>query len=390
QLFDCSQIGENMVTVVLTDDAGNSSSKSVTVNVIDDLSPEIITKEATVSLNEYGEGSITLDDVYVSSQDNCDIASVSLDISDFNCNNLGQNIVNITVVDVNENTSISQAVVTVIDAIAPLIYSDLSFMTKSTNGKSNSQTRWYDFDYSATDNCDPDPEIKAIVLTTIPDGEVIFTVSDQVKIKIEAIPNGNIEIEGPDPIQIYNDLLANGGVLIDAFRDVMIKESPSKFEFKYNSFGELTHLFAPEVAIKLIAVDKAENSAEEIIAIVFPPSVSNNKGKGNNARTSGNESISVEDDLSINGYPLSWSVFPNPFLNESNILFESKIDSEITVHVFNMLGQKLHTQQALVMKGNNRIQIENSEKWSSGGKQFLLRIITSDGHYLNKLLIKKD
>ena len=52
--------------------------------------------------------------------DNCGIASSSIDISTFNCSNIGQNIVTLTATDVNGNITTSQSIVTVEDNLAPV------------------------------------------------------------------------------------------------------------------------------------------------------------------------------------------------------------------------------------------------------------------------------
>jgi len=69
-MFDCSQIGNNTVTLTVMDDNGNSSSCMATVTVVDEIAPICIAQDITVSLDEMGMASITSADV--SDEDICD------------------------------------------------------------------------------------------------------------------------------------------------------------------------------------------------------------------------------------------------------------------------------------------------------------------------------
>ncbi|MFB0902854.1 MAG: hypothetical protein QMB11_00590, partial [Nonlabens sp.] len=52
--------------------------------------------------------------------DNCGVASTAIDITSFDCTNLGTNVVTLTVTDVNGNVSTCQSTVTVEDNLAPV------------------------------------------------------------------------------------------------------------------------------------------------------------------------------------------------------------------------------------------------------------------------------
>lgn len=117
--FDCSDVGANTVTLTVTDIYGNSSTCTSTVTVEDNVNPIAICKNATVQLDANGQGSITTTDINNGSNDACGIASMSLNQTDFNCSHVGQNIVTLTVVDNNGNSSTCQASVTVRDEVAP-------------------------------------------------------------------------------------------------------------------------------------------------------------------------------------------------------------------------------------------------------------------------------
>ncbi len=57
--FDCSNLGENLVEVTVTDESGNSSTCTATVNVIDNTAPVLICQDTTIELG--ADGTTTID-----------------------------------------------------------------------------------------------------------------------------------------------------------------------------------------------------------------------------------------------------------------------------------------------------------------------------------------
>ncbi len=121
--FNCTNVGQNTVVLTVTDVNGNTASKTATVTVEDKIAPTVITKNATIQLDAMGQASITTAMINNGSTDNCGIQSYALDKMNFNCTNVGQNTVVLTVTDVNGNTASKTATVTVQDNIAPTIVS---------------------------------------------------------------------------------------------------------------------------------------------------------------------------------------------------------------------------------------------------------------------------
>ena len=111
--FDCSNIGANTVKLTVIDASNNSSDVTVTVTVEDKIDPIVVAKNITVQLGTNGVVSIVASDVYNSTSDNCSVTSVSIDKTNFTCNDLGANNVVLTVNDASGNTNTATAVVTV-------------------------------------------------------------------------------------------------------------------------------------------------------------------------------------------------------------------------------------------------------------------------------------
>ncbi len=107
--------------MTVDDGNGNTTTCNVTLTGDDATDPVAVCKDITVQLDASGNALITATEVDGGSSDNCGIATMSLDIDAFTCADLGGNIVTLTVMDINGNSSTCQATVTVEDPIDPAI-----------------------------------------------------------------------------------------------------------------------------------------------------------------------------------------------------------------------------------------------------------------------------
>jgi gliding motility-associated-like protein len=135
--FDCNDIGANTVTLTVTDLNDNISSSQATVTVEDNISPTVVTQDITIQLDVNGDATITAAQIDNGSTDNCGIASITLDKTSFNCNDVGINPVTLTAVDVNGNSASSIAFVTVQDTIIPTVITQNITVYLDTNGIAN-------------------------------------------------------------------------------------------------------------------------------------------------------------------------------------------------------------------------------------------------------------
>ena len=115
--FDCSDIGSNIVNLLVFDSNGLASECFATVTVLDSASPTAICQDITISLDLDYTATITPADIDGGSIDNCTLSNTSININTFDCSNLGPNTVTLTVTDQNGNQSSCEAVVTVLEGL---------------------------------------------------------------------------------------------------------------------------------------------------------------------------------------------------------------------------------------------------------------------------------
>jgi hypothetical protein len=120
--FSCAHLGENEVTLSVTDGNGNNNTCTATVTVLDDTPPTATCQDITISLNGNGNATILPAEVFDGGTDNCGTANPqNVSPDEFSCAHLGENAVTLTVSDGNGNTNTCTATVTVLDNTLPTI-----------------------------------------------------------------------------------------------------------------------------------------------------------------------------------------------------------------------------------------------------------------------------
>ncbi|WP_281499725.1 BspA family leucine-rich repeat surface protein [Allomuricauda sp. SCSIO 64092] len=117
--FDCSNVGDNTVTLSVTDTSNNNSSCTATVTVQDKSGPTASCKDAALLLGANGSATLDAADVDDGSGDTCGIASLGLSQTSFTVSHLGTNTVTLTVTDNSGNMDTCKTTVTVVDGTAP-------------------------------------------------------------------------------------------------------------------------------------------------------------------------------------------------------------------------------------------------------------------------------
>ena len=119
--FGCADVGDNTVTLTVSDSSGNTATCTATVTVMDNTAPVVTCNDITVALG--ADGTVTLDPTLLDggSSDACGITTLTASPAVLDCGNLGVTEVTLTATDVNGNSSSCTALVTVEDNIAPTL-----------------------------------------------------------------------------------------------------------------------------------------------------------------------------------------------------------------------------------------------------------------------------
>ena len=183
--FTCADVGNPVtVTLTVTDGAGNTDTCTATVTVEDNIDPIALCQDITVQLDASGNATITASDIDNGSSDACGIASLSLDITSFDCNDVNANTVTLTVTDVNGNFSTCTATVTVEDNIAPVAL--CKDITVVLDGTGNATITGADVDNGSNDACG------IASLSVFPDSFNISNLGDNTVTLTVTDNNGNV------------------------------------------------------------------------------------------------------------------------------------------------------------------------------------------------------
>ncbi|MEZ5042106.1 MAG: T9SS type A sorting domain-containing protein [Saprospiraceae bacterium] len=148
--FDCSQVGDNTVTLSATD-GKNTSTCTAIVTVVDNIPPTVSCKNITVELGVNGVASIAPSEISDNITDNCNFLKTILSPRTFTCSHLGDNTVTLIAAD-RKNISTCTATVTVVDNIKPTAICKTSLVASlDANGQATVQAT--DLDNGSTDNC---------------------------------------------------------------------------------------------------------------------------------------------------------------------------------------------------------------------------------------------
>ncbi|MBM3176819.1 MAG: fibronectin type III domain-containing protein [Bacteroidetes bacterium] len=126
----------------------------VTLTIVDKVKPVVVTKDITVKLDANGVASIAVANIDNNSTDNHQVLSRVLNKTSFNCDNLGENKVALTVTDLSGNTATATATVTVVDEIKPAVTAAADInTTTSSDDTANCTVSVVIPNATSSDNC---------------------------------------------------------------------------------------------------------------------------------------------------------------------------------------------------------------------------------------------
>ncbi|WP_297094904.1 Ig-like domain-containing protein [uncultured Draconibacterium sp.] len=124
--FDCTDVGDNLVQLIVTDIYGYTDTCEANVTVIDEIPPQItcITGDTIQLSEEDGTFLLTWNYITESAWDECGIDTVLLDQYLLDCDDIGQTIITATAYDVNGNSSSCTTEFVIIGNTPPNVVND--------------------------------------------------------------------------------------------------------------------------------------------------------------------------------------------------------------------------------------------------------------------------
>ena len=136
---------------------------------------------------------------------------------------------------------------------------------------------------------------------------------------------------------MYDDILALGGVRVVASEGVKIKIKKDKYEFKWDKYGHLEKIYAPEVVLVCEAIDESGNVAYSFSSPDLP--VKKGDDDDDDDEDDDDDDKTGSEILANGTFEMEIGASPNPFSHELNITFESNETLEGKVQLLDIQGK---------------------------------------------------
>lgn len=152
--FDCDDLGENLVVLTVSDCSGNTSTCSAIVTVDDSGGLQANCQNVTIFIDANGVAHVDPGQVDNGSGGGCNGGNLTFDLSqeDFDCTDLGPNLVILTVTDQSGNTATCTATITVVDNTPPTIACPANLTAECQNVSNPENTAQFG-NATGADNC---------------------------------------------------------------------------------------------------------------------------------------------------------------------------------------------------------------------------------------------
>ncbi len=250
-------VGSYTIYYDATDTASNAAVQVArTVEVVDTTNPTVVCQNITVQLDDSGNASITASMVDNGSSDLSGIASLTIDITDFDCATIGDNVVVLTVTDANGNSDMCMATVTVEDRIAPEF--DMATVPTDMEVIFDTGDMYTLPDFTdgvvVTDNCDSNRTAFATTITQSPVSGTLLGAGDHVITLTATDENANEQIT-TFTITVTDDILSVGENTEEVFT---LYPNPAKQQFQVSGFSGEAVLSIYDVNGRSLLIEKVD------------------------------------------------------------------------------------------------------------------------------------
>ncbi|MBR9921584.1 MAG: T9SS type A sorting domain-containing protein [Bacteroidetes bacterium] len=194
-----SDLTEGIYDVLVMDANGCEGTITIEIPVLDMEPPTMAVQEVDLFLDESGIATLNPEDVDAGTDDNCGIASLSLDINTFDCSMLDQSpiTVELTALDISGNSAQATTLINVLDTISPELDLPADIILLNCDG-------FYEYEVSATDNCGID---ELVLIEGLPSGSNFPIGTTTVSWQATDSPAGNTTT-GSFTVTVENPVVA--------------------------------------------------------------------------------------------------------------------------------------------------------------------------------------
>lgn len=355
--------------VIITDANNCPITGQVDIEAVDSTPPDVFTRDITVYLNEDGFATINPEDINNESIDKCSGQELRFNLSQsfFNCDNTGNSIpVNLIATDEAGNTQSGQAIVTVLDTIAPKLINCTPFISTNSSCLVNYTTPIVEDNCSRTRLEISDERFISGSVFPVGTSEVVYTLFEnnraieQCTIMVEVVNNLDFELTTNEDNSVTIDITGGSGAyqiqILDSNRNV-VENTESLEQISDSSFivkGLQTGVYSVQV--------------------------------------SNEESCSVDKILEIITTGLSYSqrleqlmtVFPNPTDGLLYLKFDQSLNEAVVIDLIDLTGKMIQSRQ--FEPGKEQFQLDLSNLVAG---VYHLRVKTEHAFFSKRIILSK-